>query len=145
MDLKQIREMAEKDLPIDETSLDRESLRIPLLHNKYLNILHDEKLLLQKYRIDFQKLQKIKWEYFTGKLDEETLKQKGWEPFALRILKQDVELYMNSDEELLGLQAKMQYQEEKVNYLESIIKGLNTRQYHIRDAISWRKFINGVA
>jgi len=145
MDLKQIREMAEKDLPIDETSLDRESLRIPLLHNKYLNILHDEKLLLQKYRIDFQKLQKIKWEYFTGKLDEETLKQKGWEPFSLRILKQDVELYMNSDEELVGLQAKMQYQEEKVNYLESIVKGLNTRQYHIRDAISWRKFINGVA
>jgi hypothetical protein len=145
MDLKQIREMAEKDLPIDETSLDRESLRIPLLHNKYLNILHDEKLLLQKYRIDFQKLQKIKWEYFTGKLDEETLKQKGWEPFPLRILKQDVELYMNSDEELVGLQAKMQYQEEKVNYLESIVKGLNTRQYHIRDAISWRKFINGVA
>jgi hypothetical protein len=145
MDLKQIREMADKDLPIDETSLDRESLRIPLLHNKYLNILHDEKLLLQKYRIDFQKLQKIKWEYFTGKLDEETLKQKGWEPFALRILKQDVELYMNADEELLGLQAKMQYQEEKVSYVESIIKGLNTRQYHIRDAISWRKFINGVA
>jgi hypothetical protein len=145
MDLKQIRDMAEKDLPIDETSLDRESLRIPLLHNKYLNILHDEKLLLQKYRIDFQKLQKIKWEYFTGKLDEETLKQKGWEPFPLRILKQDVELYMNSDEELVGLQAKMQYQEEKVNYLESIVKGLNTRQYHIRDAISWRKFINGVA
>lgn len=144
MDLKQIREMADKDLPIDETSLDRESLRIPLLHNKYLNILHDEKLLLQKYRIDFQKLQKIKWEYFTGKLDEETLKQKGWEPFALRILKQDVELYMNADEELLGLQAKMQYQEEKVSYVESIVKGLNTRQYHIRDAISWRKFINGV-
>jgi len=52
---------------------------------------------------------------------------------------------MNSDEELVGLQAKMQYQEEKVNYLESIVKGLNTRQYHIRDAISWRKFINGVA
>lgn len=145
MDLKQIREMTEKDLPIDETSLDRESLRIPLLHNKYLNILHDEKLLLQKYRIDYQKLQKIKWEYFTGKLDEETLKEKGWEPFSLRILKQDVELYMNADEELLSLCARMNYQEEKVNYLESIIKGLNTRQYHIRDAISWRKFVNGVA
>jgi hypothetical protein len=144
MDLKQIREMAEKDLPIDETSLDKESLNVPRLHNKYLNILHDEKLLLQKYRIDFRKLQKLKWEYYTGKIDEETLKEKGWEPFALRILKQDVELYMNADEDLVVAEGRMEYQQEKVNYLESIIKGLNTRQYHIRDAISWKKFVNGV-
>jgi hypothetical protein len=79
-----------------------------------------------------------------GILYLDTLKDKGWEPFALRILKQDVELYMNADEDLITSEAKMQYQEEKVNYLESIIKGLNTRQYHIRDAISWKKFVNGV-
>jgi hypothetical protein len=65
MDLKQIREIAEKDLPIDETCLDKESLNVPRLHNKYLNILHDEKLVLQKYRIEFRKLQKLKWEYYT--------------------------------------------------------------------------------
>jgi hypothetical protein len=144
MDLKQIREMTEKDLPIDETCLDKESLNIPRLHNKYLILLQDEKLILQKHKIEYRKLQKIKWEYYTGKLDEQILKEKGWEPFQLRILKQDVDLYMNSDEDIISYEAKIVYQEEKVNYIESIIKGLNNRQYHIRDAISWKKFVNGV-
>ncbi len=137
--------MVEKDMPIDETCLDKESLNIPRLHNKYLNILQDEKLVLHKYKIDFFKLQKIKWEYYNGKLDEETLREKGWEPFQLRILKQDLDLYMNSDDDLVAANSKVHLQEEKVNYLESIIKGLNNRQYHIRDAITWRKFINGVS
>ena len=52
MDLKQIRDMTSQDIPIDETNLDRESLNIQKLHNKYLNILHDEKLVFHKYRID---------------------------------------------------------------------------------------------
>ena len=137
--------MVEKDMPIDEACLDKESLNIPRLHNKYLNILQDEKLVLHKYKIDFFKLQKIKWEYYNGKLDEETLREKGWEPFQLRILKQDLDLYMNSDDDLVAANSKVHLQEEKVNYLESIIKGLNNRQYHIRDAITWRKFINGVS
>lgn len=145
MELKQIREMVSEDLPIDETCLDKESLNIPKLHNKYLNILHEERLILHKYKLDHRKLLKIKWEYYTGKIDEETLKEKGWEPFALRILKQDVELYMNADNDLIVAESKVTFQEEKVNYLEMIIKGLNNRQYHIRDAITWKKFVNGVS
>lgn len=145
MDLKQIRDMVGQDMPIDETCLDRESLNVPRLHSKYLNILHDEKLILHKYKIDLYKLQKLKWEYYNGKLDEETLKKLNWEPFQLRILKQDVDLYMNADEDVINASSKVQFQEEKVNYLESVIKGLNNRQYHIRDAITWRKFISGVS
>ena len=137
--------MAIDDLPIDETCLDRESLNIPKLHNKYLNLLHDEKLVLYKHKTEFRKLQKLKWEYYNGKLDEVTLKEKGWEPFSLRILKQDAEMYMNADDDMIAADARLLFQQEKVNYLESIIKGLNGRQYHIRDAILWRKFVSGVS
>jgi hypothetical protein len=52
---------------------------------------------------------------------------------------------MNSDDDLINIRSKVACQEEKINYLESIIKGLNNRQYHIRDAIIWRKFVNGVS
>jgi hypothetical protein len=144
MDLKQIREMVAVDMPIDQANLDAASLEIPLLHNKYLNILHDEKLLLHKFNIELKKLLKLKWEYYNGKTDEETLREKGWEPFQLKILKQDAEMYMEADEEVISLNSKVIFQKEKVDYLESIVKGLNNRQYHIRDAIIWRKFVNGV-
>ena len=33
--------------------------------------------------------------------------------------------------------------EEKVNYLESIIKTLNNRNFLIKNAIDWRKFTSG--
>jgi hypothetical protein len=76
-------------------------------------------------------------------MSEEQLKELNWEPFQLRILKQDVELYMESDVDLNQKRDRVFVQEEKVNYLESIIKMISNRQYHIRDAITWRKFING--
>jgi hypothetical protein len=138
-----IKKMAETDLKFNETELDTESLRIPQLHGKYLNMLYDEKLVLRKWRNELSYILKLKWEYYTGKMSEEQLKELGWKPFELRILKQDVELYIESDTEVIQKKDRVFVQEEKVNYLESIIKMISNRQYHIRDAITWRKFING--
>lgn len=139
-----IKKMAEADLKFNETDLDTESLRIPQLHGKYLNLLYDEKLVLRKWKNELSSLIKLKWEYYTGKMSEEQLKELNWQPFELRILKQDIELYMESDADLIQKKDRVFVQEEKVLYLESIIKMISNRQYHIRDAITWRKFINGV-
>jgi len=138
-----IKQMVETDLKFNETELDTESLKIPQLHGKYLNILYDEKLVLRKWKKELSELIKLKWEYYTGKMSEEQLKELNWEPFELRILKQDIELYMESDVDLNQKRDRVFVQEEKVNYLESIIKMITSRQYHIRDAIAWRKFVNG--
>lgn len=139
-----IREMVKVDLPINEEKLDIESLNIPQIHGKYLNIYQDEKIILHGIKIEHRKLKKLKWEYYTGKLDQETLKKYNWEQFDLKILRQDIDLYLEADDDLIALEKKLLIQEEKVDYLESVLKALNNRQFHIRDAISWRKFINGV-
>ena len=139
----EIKQMVEADLKFKDDELDTESLRIPQLHGKYLNMLYDEKLVLRKWKNELSNMIKLKWEYYTGKMSEEQLKQLGWEPFELRILKQDIELYMESDVDLVQKRDRVFVQEEKVNYLESVIKMITNRQYHIRDAITWRKFING--
>ena len=130
-------------MPIDDTELDIESMAIPQLHSKYLNIYMDEKLLLQKINSDYYRLKKMKWEYYTGKLDQDQLDEYGWEPFQLKILKQDIDLYMDSDEDLQKIINKQTYQKEKINYLDAILKSVNNRQWNIKGAIEWRKFING--
>jgi hypothetical protein len=145
MTLNELIEQAKQDLKFDDTELDQESLRIPQLHNKYLNFYHEEKLRYQGYKTNYSKLFKLKWEYYTGKLSEDQLKELGWEPFDLKILRQDVDIYLESDKELIELKSKMSIQEEKVEYLNSIVKGITNRQFHIRDAIAWRKFLNGTA
>jgi hypothetical protein len=144
MDNETLRQMIQKDLHIKDAELDTESLRIPQLHNKYLNMLHDEKIMLQALRIKRKILLKDKWEYYTGKMDEDTLKQKGWEPFNLKILKQDVDMYIESDTDMIAIESKVFLQQERVEFLQETVKAINNLQWHIRDAIAWRKFINGV-
>lgn len=144
MKIDELREHAQRDMQFDSTELDREALRIPQLHNKYLNFLTDERLVLRGLQLEYDRLRRVKWEYYTGKMDHDQLQQRGWQPFALRILKQDVDLYMNSDDDLSAIHIKIERQREKVDYLESIIKGIMNRHWQIRSAIEWRKFTNGV-
>lgn len=144
MELSEIKRMAYKDMPIDDTELDIESLKIPQLHNKYLNLFHDEKLVLCKTETDYKSLLRTKWEYYTGKLDQDQLNYYGWDIFPFKILKNDIQLYLDADADLIKQKGKMQYQKEKVSYLESILKSINNRQWSIRGAIDWRKFISGV-
>jgi len=143
MELSEIRNLVAQDMSIDDTELDVASISIPQLHNKYLNIYLDEKLVLQKLTSEYSIMKRIKWEYYTGKLDREQLEEYGWEPFRLKILKQDIDLYMDSDEELQKLSNRKAYQKEKINYLDAILKSINNRQWNIRNAIEWKKFING--
>ena len=109
-----------------------------------MNILNDEKLLQFKYENDLNQLRKYKWLHYTGKLSEEQLKELDWEPFELSILKQDIDKFMSADDDIIELKSKLEFQRRKVDYLESIIKMINNRQWLIREAIDWIKFTNGV-
>ena len=144
MKLDELRRMAERDSVVDDTALDIESLKIPQLHNKYMNILMECKFDLSKIERDYRSLKRIKWEYYTGKMDQDSLDKLEWEPFQLNILKADIEKYLSSDEDLSLIRLRLSYTKEKVDYLESVIKIISNRQWNIRSAIDWRKFLNGV-
>lgn len=143
MDIETIKKMVEKDMEIDDLNLDLESLKTPQLHGKYLNILHDESLVLHKNMIDLKEMRRLKWEYYLGKLDQETLKEKGWQPFGLKILRTDIDVYLDSDKDLLRLEAKVAFLKEKVKYLESVLQGIGRRGWDIKSAIEWKKFMSG--
>ena len=83
MDLEKLQEMADKDLVINETELDLESLKTPQLHNKYMKHYTKFKLMLTKAETDYRQLKRYKWEYYTGKSDAQVYAEK---PFDLKIL-----------------------------------------------------------
>jgi hypothetical protein len=144
MKLSELKIMVSDDIEFNETELDTESLRIPQLHNKYLTFLIDEKIVLEKYKQRLKIITKDKWLYYSGKMSEEELKEKGWEPFSLNILKSDVDKFLESDSELIQIKTNVTVQEEKINYLDAILKMINGRQWMIRSAIDWIKFSNGI-
>ena len=71
------------------------------------------------------------------------LEMAGWEPFQLKLLKADVQEYIDADDNVIESKKLLALQEEKVNYLESIVKSLTTRGYLIKNAIDWKRFTEG--
>ena len=140
MDLEQLQDLAEKDLKINDTELDLESLKTPQLHNKYLKFLNKWKLLLTKANIDYYTLRKDKWEYYTGKAEERVYKE---QPFDLKILRQDIDKYLDADGELQKAKQKVRYLEVVIDYLDKTVKQISNRGFLIKSMIDWRKFING--
>ena len=140
MDLEQLQDLAEKDLKINDTELDLESLKTPQLHNKYLKHLNKFKLLLSKSNIDYYTLRKEKWEYYTGKAPAQVYAEK---PFNLKLLKTDVDKYLDSDPELAKYKQKVDYIQTVVDFLDRTIKQISNRGFQIKNAIDWRKFTSG--
>lgn len=140
--IEKVLENWEKDSVVDSTEPSKELLRIPLLHSKYLNALTRSKLLSKKAHFDYLQLKKRKWEYYTGKLSQDELKELGWEPFPF-VLKSDINLYLESDEDLINLLRKKIVHDEIVSVVESILSELKSRTFQLRDFINWEKFING--
>jgi hypothetical protein len=140
--IEQILSHWEKDSVIDQTEPGKELIRIPILHNKYLTMLIKHKMASKKANLDFIKMRKIKWEYYTGKLSKNQLDEYGWEPFKFT-LKSDINVYLEADLDLIKLTEKKVYHEEVVIMIESIMKELNSRTYQLKDFIAWERFIGG--
>ena len=54
--------------------------------------------------------------YYTGKLSLEELDELNWEPFELKILKTDLDKFLDADDELQELHLKVKYQQSVVSY-----------------------------
>jgi len=144
MKLEEIHDLWESDSKIDKTELAGESLKIPQLHHKYYKIYSNEKLVLKKLNSEYKQLKLAKFEFLTQGPNEET-DEKGWElPAIGRVLKADVQNYIEADKDIINLSLKIGLQEEKVEFLESIIRSLNNRGYNIHTALEFIKFTNGV-
>jgi len=131
------------DVEIDKTELSDESVRIPKLHHKYLEMLTSEVLLYKKLLTDYKIMYKVKWEYYLGFISEEELKQRGWKPNLLKILRSDVDIYLSSDNDLTEIKLKQDYQEQKIKALEEIVKSINARTFIIKNSIEWSRFQHG--
>jgi len=143
MTFDELKEMVKKDIALDETQLDKESARTPQIHNKYLLFYMEEKLSLSRMESELNILKNKKWLYYSGKMSQEELDENGWEQYDLHVLRTDVDKIIEADSQVIKQKLKVDYQKERVNYLESIIKIINNRQWNIRSIIDWLKFTNG--
>lgn len=143
MNIDDILNLWQEDVKIDRTELGDEALNIPKLHHKYYEIFVKERLILRKYEAEFKQLKLDKYEFLTQGPNEET-KDKGWRlPAKGMILKGDIPMYLEADQDIINLSLKIGLQQEKIELLDSIIKSIMNRNFVIKNAIDWNRFTMG--
>lgn len=143
MKLEEILELWKEDSTVDKTEISDEAVKIAKLHHKYFQILVAERMILRNYEADMKRLKLEKYEFFTQGPNEET-QAKGWKlPAKGLILKADIPMYMDADNEIIKLSLRIGAQQEKIELLESIVKTVMNRGYNLKVMLEWQKFING--
>ena len=144
MKLSEIQQDWSADSKINELELGREAIKVPTLHSKYLTVLSNTKLQLRKAESDYYKLRQLKFRYYRGELTQKELKDNEWNQWqGNKPLKNEMDEFMQCDEDLNNLLDKAEYFKTVIYTLEQILKSINSRTWDIKSAIEWNKFTNG--
>ena len=141
MTLEELKMEVYLSLKVNDERLDTEALKNQELYAKYLDHKSRFELLLHKAKGDYKKLYRQKWEYYGGKADAKVYASK---PFDIRVMKTDLQMYIQSDDDILRLQNKIGYYESCVDYCKGVIKSIDNRGWDIRNATDWKKFEAGM-
>lgn len=143
MSTDDISEIWAADSKIDETQLAQEAKKIPQLHSKYYNMYYKEALKVKKLRSDYKELELLKREWLDGTMAEEDLKDNGWKPNQKRIIRQDMDKYIQADKDIINLSLKIDYHSARANFLEDIVRTIHGRNFIIKSMIDILKFQHG--
>lgn len=142
LSLELIQSMWEKDAHIDIDNLHTESLNIPVLHAKYFDLYNNIILLRKKAEQQKKNIRHERYEYYSGKADPEVYVE---DPFPKKIRDKDtMEKYLSADDKLSNITLKVDYYDVMLVYLESILKQISNRTYHIKNAIDFQRFAAGL-
>ena len=134
--------MWKTDSKLDEDQHDNDSLAIPQLHMKYMEFYNRFSLMKKEREIEMKRLIKEKWLYYKGKAPSKVYKEL---PFDLKLTtKEEISMFIEADEDVQKLQYKIGYIDQVVYYLDTIMRQINSRTYHIKNAIEWKRFQSGM-
>ena len=54
-----------------------------------------------------------------------------------------MKVYVESDDDIINLEAKIKYLDQMLYWLDQVMKQISNRGFQVKSAIEWEKFING--
>lgn len=144
-DIRDLMSMWVEDSKLDRTDLLSELSRIDSLHAKYLNIHTTHSLLWKKAMREYHVRKRFWSAYYGGdhNEDREWLKQHNMEPPLKKVLKGEMQEYLDATDELNNILMKKTIHEEISNYAAEVVKQIRQRSYEIKSYIDYEKFLNG--
>ena len=141
MNLENLQEMWKTDSKLDDDLHDNDSLAIPQLHMKYMEFHNTYSLMKKDRELEMKRLLKEKWLYYKGKAPASVYNEM---PFDLKLTaKDEISMFVEADEDVQKIQYKIDYIEQVLFFLDGVLRMINNRTYHIKNAIEWKRFQNG--
>lgn len=144
MNISELFDAWEQDSVFERDLITEESIKVPQLHSKWMKMLSTERMRLKSVQFQYKEMYRIKHEYYRGDLDIEDIQTYGWEPMHLKILRSDLQMYLDADPQLGEMQQKVDIAQEKIKFIEGVIQQINTRGFQIKNVIDWEKFKSGL-
>ena len=141
MKLSELLTNIRNDSVVDMSNIAEESIKVIELHAKYLGFYQEEKKILILIEEEYRKLKLRKMEYYLGRAEDKVYEDN---PLNLKIPRQDLEFYLDADEELCDLKRKVLVSQNKVDMLKGFVEqNLNQRSHHFRNALAFLNWSQG--
>tara|TARA_B110000467_G_C18242641_1_gene435547 strand:- start:86 stop:523 length:438 start_codon:yes stop_codon:yes gene_type:complete len=142
MKINDIRDLIKQDTDFlrEDCNIDIASLRVPEMCSKYHSLIYDETMTLRYFEKEYDIIKCQRTLYYTGKADPEEYQKN---PFDLKVLRTDVDLFLRADERLNEYKDKVVAQQQKLNYLTEFTKSIMAVSFNVGNTIKWKKFLNG--
>ena len=116
MNLNDLKEMCNRDTTIG-IDLDGYSISIPELANKYHQLAFDERKTLRFLEAQYDIIKLSRWKYYSGKANPDEYEK---EPFDLKVLKSDMDMFLNADKKIIDMKDRVGEQVDKINLIDDL-------------------------
>ena len=140
--LEQTKTEIEEDSKITNNLYD-ESLRQVNLHAKWAIKLSNAKKEYRQLKQNKDSVYLKLWKFYQQKMSQ-SFQTQYIVGFSEKVLKSDVDKYIEADEAWVKIKETVQNQYALVELIESMMEGIKARGFAIKNAIEVRKFENGV-
>ena len=140
--LSELSDEAKRDLDIDDNfeHLHQESYKNQRIRPKWNEYKAKYKLLIFQLKLDHRKMYFNKWEYYAGKSDSKIYSEK---PFDMKVLRTDLDMYINADDEIIEIDKKLEYYKCTLGLIEDTLKSIEQRGWDIKNAQQQQIHLSG--
>ena len=131
MELEALHAQSTIDTNIDEANIGAYTLSLPAITTKWLRYLSDHRIRYEALEIELNIKRKERGHHYRYEADYKVKDNKHYEEL------------IKGDTILNKLRARIVVTAEAINFIEGVIKNLNSTSFNIKNHIEWKKFSQG--
>ena len=140
--LAELTQESEKDIKIDFLKLTEELAHNQNLIGKWMTYQQVWETKYQFLDLEYRQLLASKTKYYTGKMSEDEIISKGWGIEGTKILKADLNIWVDDDNDMIKAKKKMLLLKQIITIIDKTIDILvDQKKWTIKNFIDYKKWL----